>query len=135
MDKMIVVVVVIYPVQESSIDKIQGIDGLQAFVGHTFFRLCHVGFRGIEQHSLLERLRPRHLHLNDELAILVVLAAHVHNTVFLSLRPVGDFLGRPVFYALHPLIFFQGQKGVEQTDDEMLVLAEYLLESQVGLWV
>ena len=129
---MIVVVVVIYILQKLCIDKIQGIDWLQALVGHSFFRLCHVCFRSVEQYALLERFRPCHLHFDNELALLVVLAAYVHNAVFLSLRPVGDFLGRPVFYAFHALVFLQGQESVEQTDDEMLVLTEYLLESEVG---
>ena len=135
MHKMIVMVIVINIVQEDGIDKIQGIDRLQTFVGHTFIGLCHVCFRSIEQDALLERFRPRHLHLYNELSLLVVLAAHVHNTVFLSFRPIGDFLCRPVFNALHPLVILQGQEGVEQTDNEVLVLAEYLLESQVGFRV
>ena len=131
-DEVEVVIVVVHVVHEILIDEVKRIDGLQEFVVITFLRLCHVGLGGIEQHALLERVRPSHLHLDDEFTLLVVLAAHIYNTVLFGLHPVGNFLGWPILDALHLLVFFQRQHGIEQTDDEVLVLAEYLLESQVG---
>ena len=135
MYKMIVVVVIIHILQKYCIDKVQRIDRLKTRILHSFCCLCHVCLGCIEQYALLERFRPRHLHLDNELALLVVLAAYVYDAVFFCLRSIGYFLSRPVFDALHPLVVLQGQKGVKQTDNEVLVLAEYLLESQVGFRV
>ena len=128
-------VVVIDIIQEPGIDEIQGIDGLKGRVVHTLLCLRHVGLRGIQQDALLERLRPRHLHLDDELTPVVVPAAYVNDAVLLGLRPVGNLLRRPILNTLYTLISPQWEQGVKQTDDEVLVLAEYLLESQVGLRV
>ena len=63
------------------------------------------------------------------------MATDIDNTVLLHLRALGNFLCRPVFNALHALIVLQGQEGVEQTDDEVFMLAEHFLESQVGFRV
>ena len=128
-------VVVIDIIQEPGIDEIQGIDGLKGRVVHALLCLRHVGLRGIQQDALLERLRPRHLHLDDELTPVVDPAAYVNDAVLLGLRPVGNLLRRPILNTLYTLISPQWEQGVKQTDDEVLVLAEYLLESQVGLRV
>lgn len=52
--------------------------------------------------------------------------------MLLGLHPVGHFLGWPILYALHTLVNLQGKHGIKQTDDEVLVVAEYLPEGQVG---
>ena len=135
MDKMVVVVVVIYILQQLRVHEVQRIHRLQVGVAHALLRLRHVGLRRVQQHATLERVRPCHLHLHDELALEAVLAAHVDNAVLLSLRPVGYLLGRPVLDALHKLAVLQRQQRVEQADDEVLVLPENLLEGQVGLRV
>ena len=132
---MIIVIIIIHIFLKLSIDEVQGIDGLQHFVVLARLRLGYVCFRSIEQDTLLEGISPGHLHLHDKLTLLVVSATHIHDAVFLNLCAAGNLFGRPVFNAFHPLIVLQGQQGVEQTDDEVLVLAEYFLESEVGFRV
>ena len=91
--------------------------------------LSHVSFRVIKQHALLERFRLCHLHLDDELTFLVVAATDIDDTILFSLCAAGDLFGWPIFDALHMLIVLQRQQGVEQANDEVRMLAEYLLES------
>ena len=52
-----------------------------------------------------------------------------------SSSSAGTSLGRSIFNTFDLLVILQGEHGVEQADDEVLVLAEYLLESQVGFRV
>ena len=134
-NQMIIVVVVLNIAHKDVVHEVQRIYWLQVGVEHSLVRLRHIGFRGVQQHALLERLGPRHLHLDDELAPFVVATAHIDDAVLLDLRPVGNLVGRPVFYALNTLVVVQRQQRVEQALHQMLVLAEYLLESQVGFRV
>ena len=131
-DEVEIVIVVIYVVYEILVDKVESINRLQEFVVIAPFRLRHVCLGCIEQHALLERIRPSHLHFYDELTLLVVLTAHVYDAVLFSLHSIGYFLSWPILDALHLLVFFQRQHGIEQTNEEVFVLAEYLLESYVS---
>ena len=128
-DEVEIVIVVICFIHEILINEVKRIDRLQEFIVIVLFRLRHVCLRSVKQHALLERICPSHLHFYDELTLLIVLAAHVHNTVLFGLHSVGHFLGWPILDALHLLVFFQRQHGIEQTNEEVFVLAEYLLES------
>ena len=131
-DEVVIMVIAIDIVQKHGVDEVQSVDRLETCVVHAFLRLCHICFRGIEQDAFLERFCPCHLHLDDEFPILVVLATYVYDAVLFGLSSVGYLLRWPIFKAFHALVGLEWQEGIEQTGDEMFVLAKYLLESQVG---
>ena len=133
--QVIIMVIVFYVFLKHGIHKVQGIDRLQTFVAHAFLGLCNVCFRCIQQHTLFERIGPRHLHLYNKLTLPVILAAHIHNTIFLGFGSVGNLLGRPILYAHHLFIVSEWQHGVEQTDNEVFMFSEDFLEGQVGLGI
>ena len=135
MHQLVVVIITIGINVHRLVNEVQGIDRLKHLICLARLRLCHVCLRCVKKNTFLERFRPRHLHLYNELAFLVIVATDIDNAVLLHLCALGNFLCWPVFNAFHPLIILQGQEGIEQTDDEVLVLAEYLLESQVGFRV
>ena len=110
------------------IDKVKCIHRLKALVVASFPGLCHIGLGCIEKNSLLERLCPRHLHLNKKLPFLVVPATDVNDTILLDFCALGDLLGGPVFDAFHMLVVLQGQKCIKKAYDEMRMLAENLLK-------
>ena len=64
------------------IHKIQGIYRLQFTVFSSLFSLTHIELGRIEQYSLLESIRPLHLHFHAELPASDICAEYIHNGVF-----------------------------------------------------
>ena len=129
-DKAVVVVVGGQVGLKHVVHQVQGVHGLQGAVLAAAPNLADVGFGGVEEYPRLERVRPQHLHLHDELPAVVVLAAHIHNAV-LEERQLGHQLGRQVFERHNLLAFRQRQQGVEQALEQVRVLAKHLFERQV----
>ena len=119
---------------ENLIDKIERVDWLQKLILTLLVKLTHKSLGSIEQHTLLERFSPQHLHLHNKLSVLYVTTPNVHNTVLAYVR-VGHKLRREIFHALNLLVICQWQQGIKQTDKQVLMLTEYLLECKVGFWV
>ena len=131
-----VVVVIIFHVRlENLVHQVERVHGLEQFVVPAFAQLPNVCFRRIEKHSLLEFLRPYHLHFHNELPSHGVFAAYVHDAV-LAERVVRHHLAGQIFHAGHFLFrFVERQKGVEQAHDQIRMLAEYFFEREVGFRV
>ena len=134
MDEAVVVVEVLDVVLKHIVDKAQRIDGLEQVVFLAFLQLAHIGLGGVEEYALLESRRPLHLHLDNELPPVSGLATHVNDAV-LAHRVVGSQLGREIFYFRYLLFLAEREQGVEQADYQVGMLAEYLLECQVGFRV
>ena len=77
---------------ENLIDKIERVDWLQKLILTLLVKLTHKSLGSIEQHTLLERFSPQHLHLHNKLSVLYVTTPNVHNTV-LAYVSVGHKLG------------------------------------------
>ena len=116
------------------VDQIEGIDGLQQLVPASLVELANKGLGSIEEHTLLEGWRPKHLHLHQELTSHDVFAPYVHDTILAHIV-VGNQFGREILHLLHLLVFLERQQGVEQADEQILMLAKYLLEGQIGLGI
>lgn len=116
------------------VDQIEGIDGLQQLVPASLVELADKGLGSIEEHTLLEGWRPKHLHLHQELTSHDVFAPYVHDTILAHIV-VGNQFGREILHLLHQLVFLERQQGVEQADEQILMLAKYLLEGQIGLGI
>ncbi len=134
MNKAIVVVVGIYIRFENCIHKVQRIHRLQQLEIFLAIELANIRLRRIEQHSLLELRRPYHLHFNEELTTLHVLAPYIDYAVLASWC-FGNHLGSQIFYRLYLVAFFQRKQGVKQTYDKVGMFAEHLLECQIRLGV
>ena len=119
---------------EGLVDKVERVDRLQQLILALLVELAHEGLGSVEQHSLLESFCPQHLHLNNKLTVLHVAASHIHNTVFAYIS-VGHKFWREILHALYLLIVGQWQQSIEKTNEQVLMLAEYLLEGKVGFGV
>ena len=133
-DGIVVVELVWAGLEAHVVDEVQRIDGLQQRVVLAGAQLLHHGLRGVEDDALLELVVPVHLHLHDEVAAAGLAAAHVDDAVLLP-RILGHHLGRGILHVLYPLALVEGQQGVEQAHHQVFVLAEHLLEGEVGLRV
>ena len=118
-------------IHEHLVDKIERVHWLQQLVLALLVELPHECLGGVEQHALLECLRPQHLHLHDELPSFLIAAPHVHYAVLAHIV-VRHKLWRQILHALYLLIILQWQQCVEQTYEQVFMLAEYLFESKVG---
>ena len=96
----------------------------------TLAQLADVGLRRVEQHTLPELRGPGHLHLDAELTTPVVTATDVHDTV-LAQRVLGNQLRREILHALYLLARLQGQQSVQETTNQVRMLAEHPLERQI----
>ena len=133
-DGIVVVELVGAGIEAHVVDEVQRIYRLQELVVLLLAQLFHHGLRGIEDDALLELVVPVHLHLDDEVAPAGLTAAHVNDAVFF-LRVVWHHFGRHILHVLYLLSLVKGQQGIEQAHHQVLVLAEDLLEGQVGLRV
>ena len=116
------------------VHEVERIHRLEIFELHSLVALSHVGFCGVEHHTLHEFLRPNHLHFHQKLATASVAASHVNNAVF-SHRIVGHKLGWEVFHFLNQFIVGKRQHSIEQADYKVFMFAEYALKRQVGFRV
>ena len=110
------------------VDKIERVYRLQKLILALLVKLTHKGLGSIKQHTLLESFSPQHLHLYNKLTVLYVTTSHIHNAV-LAYISVWYKLRREILHALYLLVVCQRQKGIEKTDEQVLVLTEYFLES------
>ena len=99
-DGIVVVELVRLVVKGLVVYQAQAIDRLDERIVFPFVQLPDDSLRCVQQYAALELLVPVELHLNDELSPLLVLAAHIHDTVFLG-RVLGHHLGRQVFHAFY----------------------------------
>lgn len=116
---------------EHVVHQTQRIDGLQVGVASSPVQLADIRLRRVEKHPLQEIVRPIHLHLDNELAALLVEAPDVHDGI-LAERRFGDNLRRQVFHTLNVVVFGgEGHKGVQETDEQIRMFAKHLLEGKV----
>ena len=88
------------------VDQIEGIDGLQQLVPASLVELADKGLGSIEEHTLLEGWRPKHLHLHQELTSHDVFAPYVHDTILAHIV-VGNQFGRESKSSCSPNIFLK----------------------------
>ena len=134
MHHAVVMVVVLDIRLEDVVHEVERIDRLQRFIHVALRQLHDIRLRRVEQNAAPEARPPVHLHLDDELAPARLLAPHVDGRVLVD-RGARHELRRQILYRLHLLAGVKGQQGVEKADDEVLVLAENLLECDVRLWI
>ena len=114
------------------IHKIQGIYGLQFAVFASLFSLTHIEFGCIEQYSLLECVRPFHLHLHAELPASSICAEYIHYGVFAPFELGYKFCWQ-ILYFVYLLLVAERQECVKKADQSFRMIAEYLLERKVDL--
>ena len=119
---------------ENLIDKIERVDWLQKLILTLLVKLTHKSLGSIEQHTLLERFSPQHLHLHNKLPVLYITTSHIYNTV-LAYVSIRHKLRREILHALYLLVICQWQQSIEKTDEQVLMLTEYLLECKISFWV
>ena len=130
-----VVVVIFVALGKCVVDKVQRIHWLQQIIVNPLVELADVGFRSIEQHTLLVGRSPHHLHLNDKLTTATVIAPHVHDAI-LAQWVIGHQLGVEVLHTLYfLLVLLEWKHGVKETGDKLGMLAKHFLERQVGFGV
>ena len=93
-----------------------------------------VNLRAIVHDTAQEVGCPVHLHLDDEIVAVAVLAADIHGTVALVAHN-RQYLGRLVLDALYPVPAIKFQHGVQKADRKVWVSAKHFLEHDVGLGV
>ena len=133
MNKMVIVVIIIKLRLKHLINQVEGIDRFQKRIVFSPVQLLYICLGSIEENSLLKLRRPNHLHLNDKLTPLGILASHIHDTVF-SCGSLGNHLRRKIG---HRSDFFfltlKRKKGVKQTFHQLRVLTKHFFEGQIGL--
>jgi len=106
------------------------VNGLQTAVAVTLVGLLDVGFRGVEQHTLLELVGPVHLHFHNELAALVVLAPNIDYGVLFQWA-VWNQLGRQIFDIGHFRPVLERQQRIQEADNKVRMFGEHRLKCQV----
>ena len=134
MHHTIVMVVVLKVWLEDFVDKVERIDRLQQTVFLALAQLTDVCLSGVEEYSALELRSPRQLHFNNELTATCLPATHINDAV-LACGCAWSHLGWQVFDGLNLLALLQWEQGIKQTHHQVRMLAEYLLEGQVGFRV
>ena len=119
---------------EDIIHKIQGIYGLQFAVFSSLFSLTHIELGCIEKYSLLECVRPFHLHLHAELSAFRIFAEYIHDGVLAPFE-LGHKFCWQILYFVYLLLVAEWQQGVQKADQSCRMIAEYLLERKVCLRV
>ena len=114
--------------------QVERIHWLQFAVFASLFCLTHIELGCIEQYSLLEGIRPFHLHFHAELPASDICAEYIHNGVFASFE-LGHKFCRQILYLVYLLFFAEWQEGVQKADQSFRMIAEYLLERKVCLRV
>ena len=114
------------------IHKILGIYRLKFAVFASLFCLTHIELGCIEQYSLLESVRPFHLHFHAELPASDICAEYIHYGVLSPFELRHKFC-RQILYLVYLLFFAEWQEGVQKTDQSFRMIAEYLLERKVDL--
>ena len=114
------------------IHKILGIYRLKFAVFASLFCLTHIELGCIEQYSLLESVRPFHLHFHAELPASDICAEYIHYGVLAPFELRHKFC-RQILYLVYLLFFAEWQEGVQKTDQSFRMIAEYLLERKVDL--
>ena len=112
--------------------QVERIHGLEFAVFSSLFSLTHIELGGIEQYSLLEGIRPFHLHLHTELPVSYVGAEYINNGILAPFE-LGHKFCWQILDFMYLLFFAEWQEGVQKTDQSFRVIAEYLLEREVCL--
>ena len=112
--------------------QVEGIYGLEFAVFSSLFCLTHIEFGCIEQYSLLECVRPFHLHFHAELPASDIGAEYIHYGVLAPFELRHKFC-RQILYLVYLLFFAEWQESVQKTDQSFRMIAEYLLERKVCL--
>ena len=112
--QMVIVVIIIQFRLKYFINQIERIDWLQKRIVFSPVQLLYICLGSIEENSLLKLRRPNHLHLNNKLTSLGILASHIHYAIF-SCGCLGNHLRRKI---CHRSDFFfltlKRKKGVKQ---------------------
>ena len=114
------------------IHKIQGIYRLEFTVFSSLFSLAHIELGCIEQYSLLECVRPFHLHFHAELPASDICAEYIHYGVLAPFE-LGHKFCWQILDFMYLLFFAEWQESVQKTDQSFRMIAEYLLERKVCL--
>ncbi len=133
-DAVVVDEAVGHVVLEDVVHEIEGIHGLQFAVFLLLHGLGNVELGGVEEHALLEGVAPFHLHLHAKLPALDVLTEHIHDGVLVQVQLGHEFCGQ-ILDAAYLLVLAKRQQCVEKACQQVGVLAENLLEGQVGLGI
>ena len=112
--------------------QVERIHWLQFAVFASLFCLTHIELGCIEQYSLLECVRPFHLHFHAELPASDICAEYIHYGVLAPFELRHKFC-RQILYLVYLLFFAEWQEGVQKTDQSFRMIAEYLLERKVDL--
>ena len=133
MNKMVIVVIIIKLWLKDLINQVEGIDRFQKRIVFSPVQLLYICLGSIEENSLLKLRRPNHLHFNNKLTPLGILASYIHNTI-LSCGSLGNHFWCKIS---HRSDFFfltlKRKKGVKQTFHQFRVFAKHFLEGQIGL--
>ena len=78
------------------VQEVQRIDSLEISVVSARRKFARVRLGCVEECALIVIGRPNHLHLHNELATILILAANIYNAVFVQ-RVVGNDLRRKIF--------------------------------------
>ena len=82
-----------------------------------------------------KRRSPKSLDLNEEMRTIVIGTFYVNN-ILVEKNIIRCMKWCQILHALYLLLLgLEGEKRVEQADYEVRMLAEYLLEGEVCLWV
>ena len=116
---------------EHVVDNVQGINRFEKRVVLPLAELPDVCLGRVECHPLQELGRPHHLHFYDKLPAARILTPYVYDAV-LAQRVFGHHLGLEIDYRLYFLLrLCEGKECIEQTDHQVWMFAEYLLERKV----
>ena len=114
------------------IHKIQGIYWLEFTVFSSLFSLTHIELGCIEQYSLLECVRPFHLHFHTELPASGICAEYIYYGILAPFE-LGHKFCRQILYLVYLLLVAEWQEGVQEAGQSCGMIAEYLLEREVCL--
>ena len=114
--------------------QVERIHGLEFAVFSSLFSLTYIELGCIEQYSLLEGIRPFHLHFHAELSASDVGAEYIHNGILAPFE-LGHKFCRQILDFLYLLLFAEWQEGVQKADQSFRMIAEYLLEREVCLGI
>ena len=114
--------------------QVERIHGLEFAVFSSLFSLTYIELGCIEQYSLLEGIRPFHLHFHAELSASDVGAEYINNGILAPFE-LGHKFCWQILDFVYLLLFAEWQEGVQKADQSFRMIAEYLLEREVCLGI
>ena len=119
---------------EILVDQAETIDRTQLLELFLLDQLAYIRLAGVEHHPAFERIGPIHLHLDNELPVVIVHTTDIDHRP-LETRQLGKEIGIKVFDTDDFAPGVKWQHRVQETDKQARVVAEYLPECEVVLGV